>query len=162
MPEFDLADVATVRSDDGVPMTVVHPKSRQPITHDDGSLMTITLLGRSSEAFREILRQIQINRAEIANRRQVLTDDDVFLEDTQTLVACTADWSIRQLDGQPFPANPQNIRKLWGDTRFRWLRERALQFILEDGNFLPLASTNSRPTRATTSDLQDLSPAVGD
>jgi hypothetical protein len=157
---FDLAQIGTVRADEGVPLVVIHPVQRRPILLDNGEPVTVTLLGRSSEAFRDVLRSIQLRRAGVAKRGETLTDDDLFREDTDTLAACTVTWTIPTLDGQPFPFNQRNNRKLWNDARFRWLRDRALAFLMEDANFLPLASLNSKDTPDTTSVSTSPSPAA--
>jgi hypothetical protein len=143
-------------------MPVVHPGTGHVFYNEDKSPVTITLLGRSSEAFRDVLRQIQVNRADMANRRQTITDDDIYKEDTDTLLACTVNWTIKVLRGEAFPCNPQNARKLWTDMEFRWLRERALQFIIQDANFLPVSSKISSAPPAIVSDLPNHSPMAAE
>lgn len=160
MPEFDLASIATVRADEGSPMPVTRPGSRIAMLNEDKTPVTITLLGRASVPFREVLRQVQLGRAQIAQRGEQLTEDDIFLEDTNTLTACTVNWTIRSLDGAAFPCNPQNIRKLWSDTRFRSLRDDALRFIVQDANFLPESSKISSAMPDTSSGSTSLSPTA--
>jgi hypothetical protein len=138
--ETDLASLGTVQADTGVAMPIIHPGSRQPMKNKDGSPMSIKLLSRWSDPFQECLRAIQLNRARFAERGETMGQDDLFDEDTATLLACTTEWTIKQLDGKEFPCSPQNIKRLWLDKRFRWLRERALNFILRDANFLAAGS----------------------
>ena len=125
-PMFDLASVGTSLADEGAVMPVVHPRDRQPLKNEDGSAVTITLYGRSSDVFLDIMRQVQRGRQKLINRREVISEEHQFNEDTNTLVACTRAWTFEALDGAPFPFNQAHSRKLWGDKRFRWLRERAL------------------------------------
>jgi hypothetical protein len=66
-------------------------------------------------------------------------------------VLCTKAWTFKILDGKEFPCTQQNIRKLWNDVRFRSLRETAIGFILNDGNFLQDLSGSSGDTPGITS-----------
>jgi len=135
--KFDLAALDTkTLSEQGMPMPIIHPRTRTPIMNEDGTPLTITLLGRHSEAFRETLRASQQGRADLTARGIAISDEHREREDINTLVACTRDWTFQVLDGKEFPCTPQNVRKLWNDTRFRGLRETAIGFILSDGNFL--------------------------
>jgi hypothetical protein len=160
--ELDFVQLGTVRSEEGSPMTIIHPRDRKAQLLADGKTpMTITLLGRESEPFRRALRQIQLNRAELQQDRRAMGEEDLYGEDTDTLVACTIDWNIPKYEGQkPFPCTAVNIRKFWADRRFRWLRERALAFIIDDANFLPLASTASPDMPVISSDLPNHFPTV--
>jgi hypothetical protein len=158
---FDLASLDTqTLSESGVAMPIVHPRTRVALLRDDKTPVTLTLLGRHSSTFRELLRRIQEHRAEISGRGQVISGELKEQEDTDTLVVCTVDWTFDTLDGQKFPCTKQNIVKLWNDSRFRWLREAAMNFILSDGNFLPDTSASSEGTRGGNSSSRGRSPAV--
>lgn len=141
---FDLADFDTyTHAEKGVPMPLVHPKTRAPVLRDDKVPVTITLLGRHSEAFRDALREIQEARADMNGRGITITPAMKEKEDVDTLIACTRDWTFGTLDKQDFPCTPANIVKFWNDQRFRSLREIAMNFILQDGNFLAPSSGHS-------------------
>ena len=156
--KFDLASIAMTRADDGVPMTILHPLTRQPIMTASGQPMSITLAGRFSETNRQALRAIQVKRVEMVDARQPITEEHITRENIDQLSACTQSWNFDELDGQPFPCTPQNIRRFWSDKRFIWLHERALQFIAEDRNFLSVNSTTSSDGQNTSSGLVSLSP----
>ena len=160
MSVFDLATVATSRADAGVPMPLLHPKTSEALKNDDGSPVTITMRGRTSEEWQERMRHIQLTRAELSNQGQKITTDHVFDEDTGILMVCTVGWSIETLDGEPFPYNGTNALKLWTEARFRWIREQALRFILGDGNFLPEGSKISSASPSIVSVSANLSQAA--
>jgi hypothetical protein len=79
---------------------------------------------------------VRERRATRAARGIKLTQDDLDAEEIGLLCAATRAWTFAKMDDQDFPCTPQNVRRLWSDRRFRWLRERAIQFVLADGNFL--------------------------
>lgn len=157
--KFDLASLDTLTlSEEGMPMPLINPRTRTPIRNEDGTPLTITLLGRHSEAFRETLRNSQQGRADLTSRGIAISDEHREREDIATLVACTRDWTLQLLDGKEFPCTPQNVRKLWNDQRFRGLRESAIAFILADGNFLRDLPDTSGDTPDTNSSLAGAYP----
>jgi hypothetical protein len=136
---FDLASLDTrTRSEAGVPLTLVHPKTRGPVTRADGSVVTVTLLGRCSDTHRDKSRELAERTAEMASRGIRQSRDEREADDAELLVACTKGWTIDKMDGQDFPYSPENARRLWTDTRFLWLRDQAVNHVLTDGNFLPV------------------------
>lgn len=148
-PGFDFAALDTFTgSDAGRPMTVLHPATNQPILRGDGKAVTIFFKGRRSDEFEEALGKIQTKRAE---RISPPTPADRTAEDVLTAIACTIDWTFDELDGHPFPATPENIRKFWNDRRFQWLLAVANDFIVRDGNFLALNSVSSSDGHAENS-----------
>lgn len=138
MPKFDLADYETrTKSESGAPMPLLHPRTIAPLTNDDGSPTTITLLGRASDLYRDLFRQLQEERITRMAAGIRTTPEDQTIEDTRILVACTKTWNIDALDGQAFPFSRENAQKLWSDARFLWIRDAAIAFMRNDGNFLP-------------------------
>jgi hypothetical protein len=149
---FDLAELDTLTcSEAGVPMALINLRTRAPLFDDDGTALTISLAGRHSEMFRDMLKLIQTRRGELRNRGQEADGEAKEREDVDLLIACTRDWTLKVLDKQPFGCTPANITKLWNDDRFRPLREQAMAFILTDGNFLAPMSSGSGALPATTS-----------
>jgi hypothetical protein len=63
MPKFDLSQFETrTKSEAGVPMPLLHPRNITPLLNDDGTPASITLLGRSSDTYRETFRMLQEER----------------------------------------------------------------------------------------------------
>lgn len=135
---FDIAKFDTrTRSESGAAMQVRHPSTGAPFLDPDSHQpLTITLLGRNSDTFRRVQREITQRDADRAAASVVKTDEDFERERFDILVACTVGWSFDQLEGQPFPHGPDTVRKLWGDNRWPWLRTQAMNFVLAEGNFL--------------------------
>lgn len=161
MPDFDLQQLDTLTlSEVGVAMPIIDMRTNRTMTNEDGSDVSITLLGRQSETFRMTLRQIQKQRQKLREERKEVDAEHLEKEDVITLIACTRDWTIKRLSGQDFPCTPANIRRLWTDSRFRSLREVAIAFIMADANFLPRMATGSDDMLDTTSPSDDPSSVV--
>jgi hypothetical protein len=110
---FEIAALDTLtQSQIGSPMTLVNYRTGAPMMKADGSLVTITLLGRHSDIYREQQRQMNAARADRAARNIVMSPEEISLEDGRVLAACTVAWTIDEMDGQPFPCTPENARKL--------------------------------------------------
>jgi hypothetical protein len=153
--EFDFAEFDTkTRAELGAKMPLLDMRTGLPKRHPDGTAITISLLGRQSEAFRETLHKVQQRRAadRLATDRYPESETERReREDREFLIACTVDWSFKVMDGQPFPCSPVNIRKLWNDPRFRTVAETAIAFIMADANFLALSPNGSANSPATSS-----------
>ena len=134
---FDIAKLDTLTlAEEGVPMPVVHPRTREPVKDNAGKPITVTLLGKNSDTARASFRRIGDRASERAMRGMKPTPEDRERDDAEYLAACTKAWGFTELDGQPFPCNYDNAMRLWGDARFRWLREQALSFVMDEGNYL--------------------------
>lgn len=141
---FDLSSVG-LAVETGRPMILRHPATGAVLRNQDGSPVSILLLGQYSETFRVKMRAIQLNRPNVREqlKREIpnFGDNDplpvqaVEDEDTELVCACTCGWTIEQLDGQRFEFSPENARKLWWDPRFAHYRAAALGFIMGDRNF---------------------------
>lgn len=134
---FDISSLETLtRSEAGVDMTLYHPASGNPIVNAEGKPVTITLCGRNSDAFRKASRLVVERQIERNARGVKATDIEAREDEAEILIACTRAWTFDQMDGQPFPASPENIRRFWMDKRFPWIFEAAQRFVMSDGNFL--------------------------
>ena len=129
------------RAQQGVEMPVLHPATRTVVV-SGGKQWTITLCGRASDAHRQALRVIEMQRAERAARGEAITPEQAERDNTEMLVACTKGWTPFALDGEVFEFSLANARRLWADRRFGWLREQAVRFINDDANFLPTSSAS--------------------
>lgn len=134
---FDLATLDTrTRAEAGAPMTVRNPRTGAPVLNGDGQEVTITLLGRGSQTYEDVQRRMLERRVERQAQGVRISAEDTYAEDTAILAACTKGWTFEALDGQPFPCTPENVNRLWNDRRFPWLRDAAIAFLSQHGNFL--------------------------
>src|SRR5215472_5270366 len=151
--KFSLVSVMPIRANEGVDMQIRHPSSFELMRNADDSVVTVTMRGQTSRAFRDTVREINRQRAEQQLPvEEVQSPEHVYETDTKLLVACTVGWNFDELEpGEPFPYSEENALKLWTDERFEFLRFQAMQFLLNNGNFLPAPSTASSDTPAISS-----------
>ncbi len=134
---FDISKLETLtRSEEGVAMKVIHPRSREPVLGEDGKVITITLLGKNSDAARMAMRRAADRSTERAMRGMKSTPEERERDDAEFLAACTKSWDFTQMDGEDFPCTNSNAVRLFSDPRFRWLREQAFSFVMDEGNYL--------------------------
>lgn len=135
---FDVASLDTsVKSEAGVAMPILHPRTGAPMLRADGTPVTITLLGPNCATSKAISRQLQQRRTDFAARGVKYADDDFARERFDLLVAVTRGWTFDLIDAKPFPFSVENARVFWADKRWDWLQNQAFAFTREDGNFLP-------------------------
>ena len=136
MPEeFDTVAL----SDGGAVMEVEAPNGVVPRGDDGAALMTITLLGSDSTAYRKA-QNAQLNKR-LAKRNVKLTAEELEAETIDTLAACTVGWTgFVGEDGQPVPCSAKNAAMLY--RKYPFIREQADRFINERQNFLPKSSAN--------------------
>jgi len=149
---FDIALFDTrSRSESGVDFPILNPKSGLPFLDNEGKPVTITLLGRNSDAFRSVQREAQKREADRQARGVVRDDEEQRREVFDYLVAITKGWSFDALSGEPFAFNPANVRRLWIDGRWEWLRTQMFNHCLQEGNFLalPLPGSSGGPSNSS-------------
>lgn len=133
---FDLSLVDILSpSERGKPMELKHPNG-QTYKTSAGLPVVINLMGRLAAPAVALQKKFNEEIAAIRNGGRQVEPDTLKQQDTEYLTALTRSWNIEALDGEPFPCTPQNARKLWEDARFSWVRQRALEFVLADANFL--------------------------
>ncbi len=133
---FDISALDTLaKSQDGVDMPLIHQGTGKPFLTEDGTPLFIRLRGRTSDEFIAADDSMREQKTALARRGVALTQQDIDNFGTALLVAATAAWNFDKMDGEPFPCTPQNAKRLWSDRRFRWVREQAYGFVVNDGNF---------------------------
>lgn len=135
---FDISKLDTLtRSEAGVPMPILHPRTQAPMLDSEGKPVTITLLGPSSEKSKALQRVLQARRAEMQAKGVIMSAEDFARERHEFLVGVTTGWTFDRLGDEPFPFTPDNSRKFWADARWEWLQADAWRFAQADGNYLP-------------------------
>jgi len=151
-PEIDLESLDTaVAGDKGARVPIVHPVTKDPIG------IFITVLGKHSSTFRELVRE-RINKrvrteALAARRGKPLdprTAEEIEREALEMLVACTVGWEteIYNENGDIVEVKPTillgsqhvtfsipNALNLY--TRILWMREQVDEAIGDLENFIP-------------------------
>jgi hypothetical protein len=134
---FDIGKFETrTKSEDGAVMSLISPKTGLPLKDDEGNLVTITLRGRNSVAFKNAQRAVNDRQIENAARNIGRTPDSQLQDESDLLSACTVTWTFDKLDGEDFHPTPENIKAFWSSEKWIWIREQASRFIGSDANFL--------------------------
>lgn len=133
---MDLSKYDTAKfADEGATMEVIAPDGT-PAKNDDGTPVTITVLGHDSRAYRDAANRLS-RRTSVKMKAGSLEIDRVQLEadEIEKLTACTTSWHGIGLDGvAALPCTPENVKKVY--TRFAWLREQVSAFMGERANYL--------------------------
>ena len=124
-------------------MTIIHPGTRQPLRHADGSEAWIDLYSLDSAPARKIIRAQQDRRLRMRAARA--TSEEIEADATELLAALTAGWSLCGLNGDALdvPCNPANAQELYAMPALAWLREQVDAFVADRGNFHRAPSTPS-------------------
>jgi hypothetical protein len=123
-------------SEEGRKMLLIHPVTAIAFLDENKNPVGITLRGRHSDVARELLRQINDERAAIVGTGREITAAENEEFNTRYLVGMTVSWDFNKLRGEEFPCTPANARRFYNDKGFKHWRERALYFVQQDGNFL--------------------------
>lgn len=126
MPEtIDLASLDTAaRCDEGAELELRHPATGEPLG------VYLALAGVDSRAHRQALAHL----AEQRLKRRTMNPDDVRGEDVEVAARCTLAWRGVTIDGKAVSYSLENARALY--ARFPWIREQAVVFIADRGNYL--------------------------
>jgi hypothetical protein len=151
-PELDLAALDTIAaSDAGADIVILHPTKKEPIG------IFITVLGKHSETFRELVKERANKRIkeEALNARRgkfgkTKTAEEVEAEAIEMLCACTIGWGKCTVnkegeivektadtflfDGEQLPWNVGNGKRVY--SRMIWLRQQVDDGIGDLENFM--------------------------
>lgn len=131
-------------SNKGRTMTVLHPEERTPLKTADGTVLTITLLGRDSDAFIRAERAAKSKAFEQVTKKGKFNPAESDQQTAETLAACTTAWSgipVAWLteggeDESPAEFSRANAVALYTNPGLRWLKEQVDEFVGDRANFL--------------------------
>ena len=132
---MDLTKLSTaVAFDEGYVMQVRHPVTDEPI---EG--MTITVHGQDSKRYLEQQRIMTDKR--LARLGKPMTAKDIELEELDGLVAVTSAWTGFERGGVEVPFTQIEIRRIYADHGFAWLRRQVNEAVHKRENFLQTSPT---------------------
>jgi hypothetical protein len=131
---INLAELSSTKEDEGQKMEVRHPATGDVLRHDDGRPYTITLVGKDSDRFLQLQRQIQDRRIATSVRtRQPIAASLSERDETDLLVNATLGWDVLFGDNGSSEPKPENYRRAY--STLRWLRRQVDEFVGNPGNF---------------------------
>jgi hypothetical protein len=122
-------------------MTIIHPKTREPMVDRDGVEAFLDLLALTSAPAQKARNRIQQRRIEARQRR--VTVEDTEAESMEVLAACTVAWHLVGLDGAHInvPCDRDAALELYTTPGLRFIVDQAITFADSAGNYLPGSST---------------------
>lgn len=123
-----------------VRMTIISPVSRTPLTDEAGNVAYLELLSDDSEKGQQLDRDVAKG---ILERRRRSSESDIAKFDADKVIALLTGWYLVGLDGKPiegYPFNAENARRMMYADKMKWLRDQALAFVVDAGNFMPSSS----------------------
>ena len=122
---------STGPANEGAKMELRLPNG-EPALKDDGTPVTITLLGADSDAYQRASKALG-NRS-LRNRSQPLTVEQAITESINLLAKVTVSWDGLTEDGQPLPCTEENAKRLYRSSLA--VREQVAEFVNDRGNFV--------------------------
>jgi hypothetical protein len=118
-------------------ITLLNPKTRQPIRDADGKEAYIEVVSLDSPEVQNV-QKAAINKRLKMRGRATVTADEIEAERAETLVAATKGWYLVTLDGAPMGVafDAPTARVLYTDARFAWIREQVNEALDDRATFL--------------------------
>ena len=135
--QVNLADLTSDRESVGQTMEVRHPATGEVLRFDDGRPFTIALVGKDSDRFLELQRNIQDKRiAAMTRTRQPVSAVISDRDDIELLVNATVSWDMVYGDAKSSQSTPVNFRSAY--TKCRWLKRQVDEFVGNTANFFKM------------------------
>lgn len=129
-------NIGGVTQSDSAKLKLRHPITREPIIDDDKVQAFIELWSQDAEPYKERVRKKYDDRlAHAASEPVAQTSQRIEDDQLDLLIFAVKDWNL-SLDDGPFPPTEANVRKLFKDPRFGWVREQADSFFNARASFI--------------------------
>ena len=130
-------DALAVDDSNAVPITILHPKTRQPLRDAAGKEAFISVVSLDSPEVQKV-QKAALNKRLKMRGRVTMTADELEAERAEALVAATKDWYLVGLDGSPLdaPLNDTTARTIYSDLRFSWITEQVSEALDDRATFL--------------------------
>lgn len=124
--DFSLLNL-TEHSNRGAVLDVVGPDGR-PL---EG--VSIRLLGADSTIGRAA--QSLMRKGKTLQQLQEMSLEDQYKKTTDKIVALTVSWSGIEMNGAEYKCTPENVRELYENPGYEWLRIQVIEFVNGPSNF---------------------------
>lgn len=131
--DFGKLDVSK-KADEGVEFNDFVGPDKKPLSE-----LKVRLYGSDSTAANKALSKIR--QSTKLSALKDLTIDSAYKQTLERNVACTASWNM-VINGKDFPATPENVRKIYENTGYKWFFDQITERIEETGNFLEKADNS--------------------
>ncbi len=130
-------DALAIDVTQSVKVSLLNPKTRQPIRDADGNEAYIELVSLDSPEVLAV-QKVAKNKRLKARGRVTMTADELDAELAETLIAATKSWNLISLDGKALNVEltPITARTVYTDARFAWIREQVSEALDDRATFL--------------------------
>lgn len=120
-----------------VSITLLHPKTRQPLRDESGVEASISVVPLDSPEVQKV-QKAALNKRLKARGRVTLSADELEAERTETMVVATKGWHLVSLDGKALgvPFTHESARVVYSDPRFAWIKEQVNEALDDRATFL--------------------------
>ncbi len=134
-------------ANEGAVMTLLDPINTEiMVNEDDGSEMTIKLLGQDSDRYRKADLAATNRRLKVGGRKGgQVTAEELESADLSKLLAVTVEWNITSPSGERLKgAIPQEAQGKLRDIyrKWPWLKQDAIDFVTSRSNFVRASTTS--------------------
>lgn len=130
----NIADLSSDKENEGTTMEVRHPGNGEVLRWEDGRPYTITLVGKDSDRFLKLQRDIQDRRVQVMTRtKQPILASVQDRDEVELLVNATLTWDMMYGNNGSSKPSPQNFRDAY--TKCRWLKRQVDDFVGNTANF---------------------------
>ncbi|CAB4139440.1 hypothetical protein UFOVP346_47 [uncultured Caudovirales phage] len=116
---------------------LVHPVTFEPLTTDDGKVMSVTVALPYSKRYKAVQHE-QTNRrlqrvANQRNNKSKITAEEIENSGLELLAKITEEWTV-VLDGKTPVCNPDNAINLYKE--FPWIKDQVEEALLDTASFM--------------------------
>jgi len=135
----DFAQLDTVSaSNEGAVLELRGPDGAA-LFQDDGSPVTITLLGADSDAYTRA-SNLLTNRALRSRGKAQITAESALTDQINLLAKITTDWSGIKVGGESWQCDEERVKRFY--RQFPFVRDQVQEFVADRGNFLKASPTS--------------------
>lgn len=80
--------------------------------------------------------QILRKAARSGQKKREIDIDEIDSNALELLVSCTKNWTNMRRGGKDVPCTPDNVRDLYKDHRFSWIRKQVDAYVTDPANYL--------------------------
>lgn len=119
-------------ADQGATLQLRHPVTEEVLTQDDGTPITITVLGSESKKFQRAMDAFERSRS--GRKQKPMARAERQRAAAAMLAEVTVGWQGIIWDGEELPCTKENAKMLYFERPF--IREQVDEFVGDMGNFL--------------------------
>lgn len=130
-------DALAIDISNAVPVTILHPKTRQPLRDETGKESYISVVSLDSPEVQRV-QKAALNKRLKMRGRVTMTADELEAERAETLIAATKAWHLVSQDGKALNValDEATARVLYSDPRFAWIKEQVSEALDDRATFL--------------------------